>query len=137
MLQKCKMATKYPLYISCGRKNLKLKKKKKNYNHILQFIFQDFTEIQNGRHTATVRLFTHPSPFFVAQKTRGQNKNHILDHVQVSFQNCCHNSTSDFTITFQTIWICAGNFFMILLKFTMPATDRLHNCVWAQKLFFF
>ena len=30
---------------------------------------------------------------------------------------------SNFRITFPTIWRCAGDFFKVLLKFTMAATD--------------
>ena len=32
---------------------------------------------------------------------------------------------SYFTITYPTIWRCAGDFFKVLLKFKMDATDQL------------
>ena len=32
---------------------------------------------------------------------------------------------SNFTITFSTTWRCAGDFFKVLLKFKMAATDQL------------
>ena len=32
---------------------------------------------------------------------------------------------SNFTIIFPTIWRCAGDFFKVLLKFKMAATDQL------------
>ena len=32
---------------------------------------------------------------------------------------------SNFTMTFPTIWRCAGDFFKVLLKFKMAATDQL------------
>ena len=32
---------------------------------------------------------------------------------------------SNFTITFPTLWRCAGDFFKVLLKFKMAATDQL------------
>ena len=33
---------------------------------------------------------------------------------------------SNFTITFPTIWRCAGDIFKVLLKFKMAATDQLN-----------
>ena len=41
---------------------------------------------------------------------------------------------SKFTITFPTIWRCAGNFFKVLLKFKIAAMDKLHFFLGAQKL---
>ena len=40
---------------------------------------------------------------------------------------------SNFTITFNTLGRCAGDFFMVLLKFKMAAIDDLHNFLWSQK----
>ena len=41
---------------------------------------------------------------------------------------------SNFTITFPNIWRCAGDFFKVLLKFKMAATDQLHFFLLARKL---
>ena len=41
---------------------------------------------------------------------------------------------SNFTITFPTLWRCAGDFFKVLLKFKMAATDQLQFFVGAKKL---
>ena len=41
---------------------------------------------------------------------------------------------SNLAITFPTIWRCAGDFFTVLQKFKMAATDQLHFFLWAQKL---
>ena len=40
---------------------------------------------------------------------------------------------SNFTITFHTIWRCAGDFVKVLLKFKMAATDQLQFFWWEQK----
>ena len=42
---------------------------------------------------------------------------------------------SNFTITFSTIWRCAGDFFKDLLKFNMAATDQRKKLVWSFFLF--
>ena len=39
---------------------------------------------------------------------------------------------SNFTITYPTIWRCAGEFFKVLLKFKMAATDQLQFLVGAE-----
>ena len=39
-----------------------------------------------------------------------------------------------FTITFPTIWRCAGDFFKVLLNFKMAAMDKHRIFLWAQKL---
>ena len=41
---------------------------------------------------------------------------------------------SNFTITFPTIWRCAGDFFKILLKFKMAARDQLNFWRGREKL---
>ena len=41
---------------------------------------------------------------------------------------------SNFTITYPTMWRCAGDFLNVLLKFKMAAMHELHNFSWAQKL---
>ena len=41
---------------------------------------------------------------------------------------------SNFTITFPTIWRCAGDIFKVLLKFKMAATDQLQFFGGVQKL---
>ena len=40
---------------------------------------------------------------------------------------------SNFTITFPTIWRCAGDCLKVLPKFKMAAMDKLHIFLWAQK----
>ena len=64
-------------------------------------IFKDATEIQNGRQRSTPKKI-------VGAKTKDLVRNY-----------------SNFTITFRTIWRCAGDFFRVLLKFKMAATDQL------------
>ena len=66
------------------------------------FLFRDATKIQNGRQRATLK-------FFVGAKT-----------LKLKVRNY-----SNFTITFPMIWRCAGDFFKVLLKFKMAATDQL------------
>ena len=40
---------------------------------------------------------------------------------------------SNFTITFSTIWRCAGEFFKLLLKFKKAATDQLQFIFFSTK----
>ena len=54
--------------------------------------------------------------FFLAQKINGGNY-------------------SNFTITFPTIWRCAGDFFKVLRKFKMAAMDELHNFLLKSEIF--
>ena len=68
----------------------------------MQVIFRDATEIQNGRQRSTLN-------FFVGAKT-----------LKLKVRNF-----SNSTITFPMIWKCAGDFFKVLLKFKMAATDQL------------
>ena len=90
--------------------------------------FKDATKIQNGRQRSTPN-------FFVGAKTQGFTE----------IQNGCHGSTSifcgrnflweqklvrdfsRFTITFPTIWRCAGDFFKVLLKFKIVVMDQLKS----------
>ena len=65
--------------------------------------FEDATKIQNGRQRSTQKKI-------VGAKT-------LKLKVRIFF---------NFTITFPTIWRCAGDFFKGLLKFKMAATDQLH-----------
>ena len=64
-------------------------------------IFKDATKIQNGRQSPTPKNV-------VGAKTR-----------KLKVRNY-----SNFTITFSTIW-STGDFFNVLLKFKMAATDQL------------
>ena len=64
--------------------------------------FRDATKNQNNRQRATLK-------FFVGAK--------ILKLKVRKYSN--------FTITFPMIWRCAGDFFKVLLKFKMAATDQL------------
>ena len=73
--------------------------------------FKDATKIQNSRQKSTVK-------FFVGAKT-----------LKLEVGNF-----SNFTITFPTIWRCAGNFFKVLLKFKIAATDQFQFFWWALKL---
>ena len=95
---------------SCGRKNSKTTSQLflKFYHHILsnmgmcKWFFRDATKIQNGLQRSTRKKF-------VGAKT-----------LKPKFSNY-----SNFTITFHMIWRCAGDFFKVLLKFKMAATDQL------------
>ena len=73
--------------------------------------FGDAAKIQNDRQRSTLK-------FFVGAKTLKLEVRNYLN----------------FTITFRMIWRCAGEFFEVLLKFKMAATDQLHISSWAQKL---
>ena len=64
--------------------------------------FKDAAKIQNGRQRSTLK-------HFVGAKTL---------KLQVRYY-------SNFTITFPTIWRCAGDIFKVLLKLKMGATDQL------------
>ena len=75
-----------------------------------KLIFKDATKIQNGRQRST-------SKKIVGAKT-----------LKLKVRNY-----SNFAITFPTILRCAGDFFKVLLKFKMAATNQLHNFLWAQK----
>ena len=70
--------------------------------------FRDATKIQNGHQRSTLI-------FFVGAKTLKPKVRYY----------------SNFTITFPMIWRCAGNFFKVLLKFKMAATDQLKKFVWS------
>ena len=76
-----------------------------------KFFLKDATKFQIGRLRSTLI-------FFVGAKT-----------VILKVRNF-----SNFTVTFPTIWKCAGDFFKVLLKFKMAAMDKLHIFLWAQKL---
>ena len=65
-------------------------------------IFRYVTKIQNGRQRSTIN-------FVVGAKT-----------LKLKVRNF-----SNFTITFPMIWRCAGDFFKVILKFKMAATDQL------------
>ena len=64
--------------------------------------FKDATKNQNGRQKSAPN-------FFVGAKT-----------LKLKVRNY-----SKFTIALPTIWRCAGDFFKVLLKFKMAATDQL------------
>ena len=66
------------------------------------WFFKDATKIQNGRQKSTPKLFVDAK------------------NLKLEVRN-----DSNFTITFPTIWRCAGDFFKVLLKFKMAATDQL------------
>ena len=72
-------------------------------------IFEDATKFQNGRQRSIPK-------FFVGTKT-----------LKLKVRNY-----SNFTITFPTIWRCAGDFFKVLLIFKMAATDQL-EFLWGRK----
>ena len=63
---------------------------------------RDATKIQKGRQWSTLNLF-------VGAKTLKLKVRNYLNY----------------TITFPMIWRCAGDFFKVLLKFEMAATDQL------------
>ena len=67
----------------------------------MQVIFKDATKIQNGRQRST------PKNFVGAKTQKLKVRNYL-----------------NFTITFPTIWRCAGDIFKVLLKFEMAATDQ-------------
>ena len=67
-----------------------------------KWIFKDPNEIQNGRQRSTAKKI-------VGAKTL---KLEVWNYL-------------NFTIIFLTIWRCAGDFFKVLLKFKMTATDQL------------
>ena len=67
-----------------------------------KWIFKDATKIQNGRQSSTPKKF-------VGAKT-----------LKLKVRNF-----SNFTSIFPTIWKCAGDFFKVVLKFKMAATDQL------------
>ena len=70
------------------------------------FLFKDATKIQSGRQKSMPKFLVEVRNY------------------------------SNFTITFPTIWRCAGDFFKVLLKFKMAATDRLlKKLFWS--IFFF
>ena len=71
--------------------------------HQLMTIFKDVTKIQKCCQSST-------PIFFVCAKT---------PKLKVG-------NYSNFTITFPTIWRCAGDFFKVSLKFKMAATNKLH-----------
>ena len=62
---------------------------------------KDATKIQNGRQRST------PKNFVDAKIKKPKVRNY-----------------SNFTITFPTIWRCAGDIFKVLLKLKMAATDQ-------------
>ena len=69
-------------------------------------IFKDATRIQNGRKRS------NPKTFVGAGTIKLEVRNY-----------------SNYTLIFPTIWRCAGDSFMVLLKFKMAATDQLHFLV--------
>ena len=72
-----------------------------------RWLFQSFTEIQNGRHR---------SIFWLAQKI------------------CLVNFLFYFTITFLETWGFASGFLKMLQKFKMAARGQLQIFLWVQKL---
>ena len=69
----------------------------------MQVILKDATKIKNGRQKSTPK-------FFMGAKT-----------LKLNLWNY-----SNFTITLPIIWRCSGDFFKVLLKFKMAATDQFH-----------
>ena len=61
-----------------------------------------------------IKIATTPYNFLWAQKLKVRNN-------------------SNFTVTFLTIWRCAGDLFELLLKLKMTAADQVRNFLWAQK----
>ena len=76
-----------------------------------RWLFQGFTEIQNGRHGTT-------SMFCWAQKLIK-----LVDHLFLIFN-----------ITFLATCGCASDFLKMLPKFKMAARSQLKKFLWAQKL---
>ena len=74
-----------------------------------KWFFRDATKIQNGRQRSSLK-------FFVGAKT-----------LKLIVRN-----DSNFTITFPIIWRCASDFFKVLLKFKMAATDQLYSNSFGQ-----
>ena len=72
------------------------------YNNVLFEVNGVHFKIQNGHQRSTLKNF-------VGAKT-----------LKLRVRN-----NSNFTITFPMIWKCAGDFFKVLLKFKMAATDQL------------
>ena len=102
VLLKFKMAATDQLQFFWGHKNSKYQFRQFVEHVDVQFFFKDATKIQNGRQKST-------SKFFVGAKT-----------LKLKVRNY-----SDFTITFPTIWRCAGDFFRVLQNFKMAAKDQL------------
>ena len=69
-----------------------------------RWLFQGFTDIQNGRHISTL----------------------IFGGAQFFFRN--------FNITFLATWGCASDFLKMLPKLKMAARGELQSFLWAQKL---
>ena len=57
---------------------------------------------------------------------------HLQFFVGAKTQKLKVRNYSNFTITFPTIWRCAGDFFKVLLKFKMTAMDELHIFIWSE-----
>ena len=116
MLPKCKMAARGQHKFFCGRKN---SEKKSEIIHILQSHSLRYKDVQviflgfcwNSKWPPRITF-----NFFVGAKT----------------QKLKVRNYSNFAITFPTIWRCAGEFFKILQKFKMAATDQLHFFVGAK-----
>ena len=118
-----------------GAKTLKLKVR--NYSHSppygdVQVTFQGFTEIQNGRHgSASIHItsnlwmcnwfFKDAPKFKMAAISQFQIFLWGAKTLKLNVRNY-----SNFTITFPTIWRCAGDFFKVLLRFKMAATDQFN-----------
>ena len=137
-----------------GAKTLKLKVR--NYSNFCYHIphhiemsrlnFQGFTEIQNGRHGPN-SIFLGAQKLFFFSFLTSHSQQHV--DVQVIFSRCYQNSEwppevgaktlkrnvwnyKQISMTLPTIWRCAGDFFKVLLKFKMAATDQFQFS-WGRK----
>ena len=78
-------------------------------------------------------LWPHKTPLQI-DNLNFQSLEVVSCYRNAQLQNTEVRNYSNFTITFPTIWRCAGYFFKVLLKFKMATTNQLYNFCGRKKL---